>query len=136
MYAVAVKRDFKAQHYLIGGNWGEENVLHTHHYCVELQLRGRELDRYGYLTDIAEIESLLDARVHYYQDRTLNDLPEFSGLNPSIERFAFVLCKAFVDTIKATTVHIVTAKVWESDIAWASYTYITPGTAQDILPEL
>jgi 6-pyruvoyltetrahydropterin/6-carboxytetrahydropterin synthase len=32
MYTVAVRRDFIAQHYLIGGDWGAENELHAHHY--------------------------------------------------------------------------------------------------------
>jgi len=124
MYGVAVKRDFKAQHYLIGGDWGEENHIHTHHYFVELQLRGTELDKHGYITNIAEVESLLDAQVRYYQDQTLNDMPEFTGSNPSIERFAFILCKAFTDKMRAPTVRVVTVTVWESDIAWASYTHI------------
>jgi len=75
------------------------------------------------MTDIAEVESLLDTQVRYYQGRTLNDMPEFTRLNPSIERFAFILCKAFIDKIKTPTVRIVTVTVWESDIAWASYTH-------------
>lgn len=124
MYAVAVKRDFKAQHHLIGGDWGEEGHIHTHHYCVELQLRGAELDRHGCVADIAEVESLLDTQVRYYKNQTLNDMPEFTGLNPSIERFAFILCKAFTEKIKAPGVRVVTVTVWESDIAWASYTRI------------
>jgi 6-pyruvoyltetrahydropterin/6-carboxytetrahydropterin synthase len=32
MYTVAVRRDFIAQHYRIGGDWGAENELHAHHY--------------------------------------------------------------------------------------------------------
>jgi 6-pyruvoyltetrahydropterin/6-carboxytetrahydropterin synthase len=35
MYVVAVKREFDAQHFLIGGDWGPENEIHSHHggYC-------------------------------------------------------------------------------------------------------
>ena len=88
MYIVAVKRDFVAQHYLVGGDWGSENQRHSHHYQVEVELAGCRLDEHGYLVDIVDIETHLDALVAHYRDRVLNDLPEFAGLNPSIEHFA------------------------------------------------
>jgi 6-pyruvoyltetrahydropterin/6-carboxytetrahydropterin synthase len=121
MYAVAIKKDFVAQHYLIGGNWREENQKHSHHYQVELKLEGTELDQHGYMVDIVEIESHLNSQVLYYKDETLNDLPEFKGLNPSIERFAYVLCKAMSESIQAPNISAITVKIWENDIAWASY---------------
>jgi len=88
MYTTAVQRSFIAQHFLIGGDWGKENQPHSHHYVVELQLEGATLDRHGYLVDIVDIESNLEALVEQYRDRTLNELAEFAGLNPSIEHFA------------------------------------------------
>ncbi|MFP4011570.1 MAG: 6-pyruvoyl trahydropterin synthase family protein [Spirochaetaceae bacterium] len=121
MFTVAVRRDFIARHYLIGGDFGAENELHAHHYYVEMQLRGPELDEYGYLVDIVEIESVLDSLSEYYRNSTLNDLPEFEGRNPSVERLAYHLCRAFERRISAETVTAVTARVWENDIAWASY---------------
>ena len=121
MYTVAVKRDFVAQHYLIGGDWGAENEWHSHHYAVEIQLHGQSLDRHGYLVDIVDIEHNLDALVAYYQDKTLNDLPEFAGLNPSIEHFSRIFCEQLAGRIKAETLAAMSLKIWENDIAWASY---------------
>ena len=121
MYTVAVKRDFIAQHYLIGGDWGAENERHSHHYQVELQLHGEELDSHGYLVDIVEIERLLDALVEHYRDHALNDFPEFEGLNPSIEHFSRILCRSLAAHIQAQNIRLVTVKLWENDIAWASY---------------
>lgn len=121
MYSVAVKRDFIAQHFLIGGDWGAENQLHSHHYQVEVQLEGQELDRHGYLVDIVDIEHKLDSLVAYFRDRTLNELPEFAGLNPSIEHFSRILCQAFAARITAPNISEVTLKIWENDIAWAAY---------------
>ena len=84
MYSVTVRTDFIAQHYLIGGDWGPENERNSHHYVLELQLDGTQLDQHGYLVDIVQVEAeLRDLRAHY-TDRLLNDLPEFAGLNPSI----------------------------------------------------
>ena len=121
MYTVAVSRDFVAQHFLIGGDWGAENELHSHHYRVEVRLRGAILDKHGYLVDIVDIEANLEALVAHYRDKTLNDLPEFEGLNPSIERFARIFCQALSSRIQAPNLSGITLKMWENEIAWAAY---------------
>lgn len=121
MYKVAVKRDFVAQHYLIGGDWGPENFLHSHHYAIELQLEGATLDQHGYLVDIVDIEQHLNALVAYYKDHTLNDLPEFAGLNPSIEHFSRILADTLAERIHAPNLSALTVVIWENEIAWASY---------------
>jgi 6-pyruvoyltetrahydropterin/6-carboxytetrahydropterin synthase len=121
MYTVAVKRDFVAQHYLIGGDWGPENEWHSHHYQVEIQLSGVELDQHGYLVDIVDIEANLDALVAYFKDKTLNDLPEFAGLNPSIEHFSRIFCEMFQARVTAVNIQQLTVVIWENEIAWASY---------------
>lgn len=121
MYTLAVKRDFVAQHYLIGGDWGAENDWHSHHYALELQIQGHELNEHGYLVDIVDVERNLDELVASYRDKTLNDLPEFSGLNPSIEHFTRILCTALAERIKATNLSHMRIVIWENDIAWAAY---------------
>ena len=127
MYKVAVKRDFVAQHFLIGGDWGPENDKHSHHYAVELQLEGPTLDRHGYLVDIVDIENQLDALVAAYRDQTLNDLPEFAGLNPSIEHFSRIFCLGMAGRIQAATLAALTVVIWENEIAWASYRHELDG---------
>lgn len=122
MYQLAVKRDFVAQHYLIGGDWGAENDPHSHHYTVELRMEGAALDQHGYLVDIVDVEANLDALVARYRDHLLNDLEEFAGLNPSIEHFSRILCTTLADRITAPNINRWTLTVWENDIAWAAYT--------------
>jgi len=68
MYSVAVHRDFIANHFLTGGDWGPENETHAHHYVVEVRFNGPELDHHGYLVDICEIETVLDGLVNRYDD--------------------------------------------------------------------
>ncbi len=121
MYTLSVRRDFVAQHYLIGGDWGPENDLHSHHYAVELKLEGAELDRHGYLVDIVDVEAKLDELVATYRDHTLNDLPEFEGLNPSIEHFSRILATTLSRRIAAPNIVALTVTVWENDIAAAAY---------------
>jgi len=121
MYTVAVRRDFIARHMLIGGDWGPENEPHAHHYVVEVRLYGKNLDRHGYLLDICEAETHLDKFVEYFRDTTLNDLPEFRDLNPSLEHFARILCRVLGKEINAAALTGLSIKIWENDGAWAEY---------------
>jgi 6-pyruvoyltetrahydropterin/6-carboxytetrahydropterin synthase len=121
MYSLAVQRDFVAQHYLIGGDWGTENEKHSHHYRLEVKLEGAELDPHGYLVDIVDVDTNLDRLVASYRDRTLNDLAEFAGLNPSIEHFSRIVCEALARLISAKNLSALTVTLWENQIAWASY---------------
>lgn len=127
MYTVAVRRDFIAQHYLIGGDWGAENELHAHHYLLELQLHGDDLDQHNYLVDIVDIENHLEAVTAQYRDQILNDQPGFAGQNPSIEHFSRLLAEALASRINAPNLHSLTVQLWENDIAWASYQWVLLG---------
>jgi 6-pyruvoyltetrahydropterin/6-carboxytetrahydropterin synthase len=128
MYTLAVRRDFVAQHFLIGGDWGAENYWHSHHYQLELQLQGASLDRHGYLVDIVKVEAALNALVATYRDKTLNDLSQFSGINPSIEHFTRIAAHEIAPKVYAPNLSALTVKIWENEIAWASYQVSLPLT--------
>ena len=83
MYTLCIRRNFIARHALIGGDWGLENLPHSHPYGLELQLTGDHLDEHGFLVDIVNVEACLGELVARYKDALLNDLPDFSGLNLS-----------------------------------------------------
>ncbi|MEW6242468.1 MAG: 6-carboxytetrahydropterin synthase [Chloroflexota bacterium] len=121
MYTLAVRRDFIARHFLIGGDWGPENFPNSHQYVLELHLEGYELDQHGYLVDIVDVEKNLDEVVAYYKEQMLNDKPEFAGLNPSIEHFARILANALDERIKARNITALKVVLWEHESAWASY---------------
>ena len=120
MYRLAVTRDFIAQHFLIGGDWGAENRKHSHHYRLEILLRGATLDRHGYLADIVEVERAIEATLSRYRDRTLNELEAFADLNPSLERFAKVLHDE-LNPVLASDRLALTLKLWENERDWAGY---------------
>ncbi|MBV9942061.1 MAG: 6-carboxytetrahydropterin synthase [Solirubrobacterales bacterium] len=118
-YSVTVRRSLIAQHFLVGGDWGRENELNSHRYEIEARYEGPSLDEHGYLVDIDAVATALDAIVERYRDRTLNELPEFAGLNPSVEHFARILSDRL-----ATAAHNVVAlevTVWEDHSAAAGY---------------
>lgn len=121
MYTLAVRRDFIARHYLIGGDWGPENQPNSHHYLLELQLAGDDLNEHGYLVDIVEVEKHLDEITTYFSEKMLNDLPEFAGLNPSIEHFARILGCLFDGRIRSANICKIEVVLWENEKAWVSY---------------
>jgi 6-pyruvoyltetrahydropterin/6-carboxytetrahydropterin synthase len=122
LYRLGVQREFVAQHYLIGGDWGPiENNLHSHSYQVEVQLEGRSLDQHGYVVDITVVERTLNEIAERYRDKTLNDLPEFAGLNPSVERFSRILCERLAGELSAPNLVSVTVRLWENRIAWVEF---------------
>ncbi len=121
MYTLGVKRYFIARHFLIGGDWGPENFPNSHHYVLELQLEGTELDQLGYLVDSVDVEKHLDEIVNYYKEQMLNDKPEFAGLNPSIEHFTRILGTSLSERIKAANITALKVVLWENESAWAAY---------------
>ena len=121
MYTLGVRREFIARHYLIGGDWGPENDPNSHHYVLELQLEGRELDQHGYLVDIVDVQNHLDEIVSYYKEQMLNDKPEFAGMNPSIENFSRILATTLSARIQAQNISRLKIVLWENESAWAAY---------------
>ena len=121
MYTLGVRREFIARHFLIGGDWGPENFPNSHHYILELQLEGAELDQHGYLVDIVDVEKHLDEVVCYYKEQMLNDKPEFAGLNPSIEHFSRILCTTLNERIHAKNISSIKVVLWENENAWAAH---------------
>jgi 6-pyruvoyltetrahydropterin/6-carboxytetrahydropterin synthase len=121
MYELAVSRDFVAQHYLTVPDPGPvEGEPHSHHYEATVRFSGPELNEYGYLVDIDAVEAALDDLTERYRDELLNDLPAFDG-NPSVERFARVFADEVAARLDAPTPDRLTVRMWEDDVAWASY---------------
>jgi 6-pyruvoyltetrahydropterin/6-carboxytetrahydropterin synthase len=122
MYTVAVQREVIAQHYLVGGDFGPENRPHSHSYRIEWRLAGDRLDAHGYLADIDALTAGMEEVLAGIRDRTLNELPEFQGLNPSIEHFARILCRCLRSRFSDPRLREATVTIWESPGAWAAYT--------------
>ena len=67
------------------------------------------------------IESLSNQGFKVY---TLNDFPEFEGLNPSLENFCRIIGDMFCNKLSVSDVYSVEVKLWEDSSAWASHTRI------------
>jgi 6-pyruvoyltetrahydropterin/6-carboxytetrahydropterin synthase len=121
LYTLSLQRDFTARHFLIGGDWGAENLLHAHAYRLEVRLHGDELDAHGFLVDLVQLESSVEKVLGRVRDRTLNELPEFSGLNPSLEHFARIVYLAIEKELPRDGLVGLEVRIWEDSSSWASY---------------
>jgi len=122
MYAVAVRRTFIARHFLIGGDWGAESLPNSHQYVFELQLESPQVDEHGYVCDIDQIQLHMGQLVARYREAMLNDLPEFEGINPSLENFAQILARELGKRIRLDSISSLRVVLWENPEAWASFT--------------
>lgn len=121
MYTLSVRRDLIARHFLIGGDWGAENEPHSHHYIIEVRLEAAELDQHGYLVDIVQVEAELQKVIDYFGESMLNELPEFEGLNPSLEHFSRIVCHKLLEGIAPPGSGRFSVRIWENETCWAAY---------------
>lgn len=124
MYTVTVRDRFIAQYYLTVPNAGPEGEPHSRSYTVELTFRGPELDDYGYLFDIDEAKAALGDIKGRYTDQLINDLPEFEGQNPSVERFCHEIATRVIESMglhSVETVERLEVTLHEDETAWAAH---------------
>ena len=121
MFSLALRRRFSASHFLIGGDWGPENLPHSHDYRLEVELEGDRLDRHGFLVDLVELGRMVDATLEQYRGRSLNQLAAFRDLNPSLEHFCRILGSSFDQSLQQPGIRSLTVRLWEDESAWASF---------------
>lgn len=121
-YTLQVVKTFRAQHQLTVLDEGPESVPHFHDFKVIVALAGDDLDAAGYLVDITEVEAVLATVIGYFSECVLNDLPEFAGLNPSVEHFTRIFFERLAEEWYAICdVRIQQVTLWEDDLANVTY---------------
>lgn len=121
MYTLSIHRSFIAQHFLTVPNAGAENELHSHQYKAELMVEGEELNEYGYVVDIDDLNAQFEGLIADFRDKTLNEVDAFEGLNPSLEHFCRILCEQMDEALYAPNLTAISIKLWEDDIAWVVF---------------
>lgn len=121
MYTLCLRRAFVARHFLTAQGSGSEGLPHSHAYTVELRIGGEVLDEDGYLIDLRNVERVLERSIDLFRDRLLNDLPAFTGLNPSLERFCRILAEEIAGSEGLDVRAKIEVRLWENENAWASW---------------
>ncbi len=94
---------FNAAHRLYRSDWSDEKNadvfgkcsnpnFHGHNYVLEVGISGPINPETGYIIDLKELKTIINEHVaDYFDHRNLNlDIPEFEGLNPTVENIAKV----------------------------------------------
>lgn len=121
-YTLKVVKTFTARHVLTVVDDGPESIPHSHDFKVIVSLAGDTLDAAGYLVDITEVEDKLATVIGYFSECLLNELPEFAGLNPSLEHFARIFFERLAEEWYAVSdVRIRMVTLWEDNLASIQY---------------
>lgn len=122
MYEVTVSAHFDSAHYLREYHGRCEN-LHGHRWQVEASVRSSQLNQIGLALDFTELKKALRETVAQFDHVCLNDLPEFSSINPSSENIARVIFNKVTDRLheQGLGFAVFSIKVYESPDAWVIY---------------
>ena len=120
MYEITVTSHFSAAHRLryLHGKCAE---LHGHNWKVEVPVASNRLSKEGVVVDFGilklKVEKVLKPLDHTY----LNDLPYFSGIEPSSENIAKYIFDKLKPELKGYHVTLKKVTAWESETSCATY---------------
>lgn len=119
MYLLTVKEDFDAAHRVVGYP-GKCDKLHGHCWTVEVSVVGDRLDELGMVVDFKYLKSLVRDVLNIYDHQYLNELPDFSGKNPTAENIASVVYRRVSDGLEGKAA-VKQVTVWESPGSSVTY---------------
>lgn len=127
MFEVSVRSRFSSAHALVGYK-GNCERLHGHNWNVEVTVTGEELGETGLLVDFRELKRIIDEITAGLDHLNLNELPCFSGNNPSTENIArYIYAEA--EGRMPSGVRVARVDVEETDGCRGAY-YETEGRAK------
>jgi len=120
MYEIAVTSHFSGAHRLRYLH-GKCEELHGHNWKVEVSVVSNRLRKEGVVIDFGilkqKVEKILKSLDHTY----LNDLPHFSGIEPSSENIAKYIFDRLKSELKGHSVNLKKVTAWESETSCATY---------------
>ena len=114
MYELTVDTHFSAAHSL-KGYAGDCARLHGHTWSASVTVEVKTLDELGLSIDFKDIAAVLDEIVARFDHRTLNDLDEFAGMNPTSENLARLLFELLYGRIAKDGIRVVSVTIGESE---------------------
>ena len=120
MFEIEKNLEFSAAHRLCGYH-GDCRELHGHNYQITAVLRARELDEIGIAVDFKKLKAALDEILLEYDHTFLNELPDFSGRNPTSEVIAMVIYRRLSEKLNSENVRVHKIRIHESPSSCATY---------------
>jgi 6-pyruvoyltetrahydropterin/6-carboxytetrahydropterin synthase len=119
IYELVVRSSFRANHCLRMPD-GTVEPLHEHLWRVEAFFESDQLDEAGMVADFGRLRQEIADATSDLSGAKLNDLPAFTGSNPSTELLAKHIAERLVPRVpKGVTLEKV--RVWETEDCAAAY---------------
>lgn len=101
MYEIFIETHFSAAHCLRGYD-GDCAKLHGHNWIIEVHVLCKELNSIGIGIDFKDIKKLVKNILSKLDHSNLNELPEFTDVNPSSENISVYVYKQLETSALAT----------------------------------
>ena len=120
MYEITVEKHFDAAHYLRGYQ-GKCEEMHGHRYRVVVKLRATKLNDIGLAYDFTDVKRHLKEILARFDHTCLNDVADFSEINPSAENIATVIYNELAGKMAGEPVELAAVEAWESPEQGVAY---------------
>ncbi|MBU1193702.1 MAG: 6-carboxytetrahydropterin synthase QueD [Proteobacteria bacterium] len=120
VYEVYIKDHFAAAHVLKGYD-GNCSKMHGHNWEVEAYIQCTRLSRLGFGIDFKDARSVLQDILNKLDHTTLNDVVEFSSINPTSENIAKFLYTELSRRLNTDHIKVTKVSVLESPGCGSSY---------------
>lgn len=114
MYKLNVVSEFSSAHRLEGYEGACHN-LHGHNWKVRVGIEASEIDKIGMTIDFGIVKTELQSVISELDHRYLNELPSFSGINPTSENIAKFLFGELSKRLNTGTARVCEVEIWESE---------------------
>ena len=121
MYEIAVHSHFSAAHRLQYLH-GKCEALHGHNWKVEVSVVSNRLGKEGVVIDFKVLKQKVENVLKPLDHTFLNDLPFFSGIEPSSENIAKYIFGKLKSELKGHPGTLKKVTAWESETSGATYT--------------
>jgi len=120
MYEITIQSYFSGAHRLRYLH-GKCEELHGHNWKVQVSVVSDRLNKEGVVIDFNVLKQKLEKVLKTLDHTYLNDLPYFSGREPSSENIAKYIFKKLKKEWKDNRARLKAVIAWESETAGATY---------------
>lgn len=120
VYEIFVQDHFSSAHQLKGYD-GNCSKIHGHNWIIEAYIECRKLNKIGIGIDFRDIRRTLKDVLKRFDHTNLNDLEEFSSINPTSENISKLLYKELSSRLNADSIKVTKIKVLESPGCGSTY---------------
>ncbi|MBM4324824.1 MAG: 6-carboxytetrahydropterin synthase QueD [Deltaproteobacteria bacterium] len=120
MYELMVSSQFSGAHRLRYLH-GKCEELHGHNWKIEVSVTSSKLNREGVVIDFKVLKQKVEKVLKTLDHTFLNDLPYFSGAEPSSENISRYIFDQLKKELKGHGSHLKKVSAWESDTSCATY---------------